>query len=80
MDKWEYMIVDSKDIGAYRSFRYKDCSEVEQYLNALGADGWEIVNLDLDCHYPGSMVGGSLDQKKEPQFMFTGVAKRAKPS
>lgn len=64
MDKWEYMIVDSKDIDERRE--YKDSSEVEQYLNALGAQGWEIINLDLDCY--------------STFFKFTGVAKRAKRS
>lgn len=77
MDKWEYMIVDSKDIGAYSSFRYKDCSEVEQYLNALGADGWEIINLHLDFYCPPPELSRN-DQ--ETQFTFTGIAKRAKRS
>ena len=45
MDKWEYMIVDLKDIRDIGSLRLpKEFSEVEQYLNALGADGWEIIN------------------------------------
>ena len=72
MDKWEYMIVDSKDmVPPGISRRSKEFSEVEQYLNALGAEGWEIINLDL-------RLNGWVHE--EYLFTFTGVAKRAKRS
>ncbi len=62
MSKWEYLIVDSKDVPAGGFFRGKDRSEVDDYLNRLGQDGWEIVNLDF--------------RELEGRFEFTGVAKR----
>ena len=66
MSTWEYMIIDSKDIAGGGIFKGKDRSEVDQYLNKLGADGWEIINLDF--------------RELEHRFDFTGVAKRAKLS
>ena len=65
MTKWEYMIVDSKDVSGGGIFRGKDRSEVDKYLNGLGQDGWEIVNLDF--------------RELENRLAFTGVAKREKP-
>jgi hypothetical protein len=64
MKKWEYMIVDSKDVPGGRMFRGKDRAEVDTYLNQLGEEGWEIVNLDF--HELGN------------RFDFSGVAKREK--
>ena len=62
MRKWEYKIVDSKDVAGGGFFKGKDRAEVDKYLNALGAEGWEIVNLDF--------------RELENRFEFTGVAKR----
>ena len=64
MKKWEYMIVDSKDVPGGGVFKGKDRSEVDTYLNQLGQEGWEIVNLDF-------LELGN-------RFEFTGVAKREK--
>ncbi len=36
MKKWEYMIVDSKDVPGGGVFKGKDRSEVDAYLNQLG--------------------------------------------
>ena len=62
MKKWKYMIIDSKDVPGGGFFRGKDRSEVNDYLNQLGHEGWEIVNLDF--------------RELESRFEFTGVAKR----
>jgi hypothetical protein len=62
MQKWEYMIVDSKDVPGGGIFKGKDRSEVDRYLNGLGQQGWEIINLDF--------------RELENRFEFTGVAKR----
>ncbi|MCF7732458.1 MAG: DUF4177 domain-containing protein [Akkermansiaceae bacterium] len=64
MKKWEYKIVDSKDVAGGGIFRGKDRPEVDKYLNSLGEEGWEIVNLDF--------------RELENRFDFTGVAKREK--
>jgi hypothetical protein len=62
MKKWEYKIVDSKDVPGGGVFKGKDRGDVEVYLNQLGADGWEIINLDF--------------QELGNRFEFSGVAKR----
>ncbi len=62
MQKWEYKIVDSKDVPGGGIFKGKDRSAVESYLSGFGQDGWEIINLDF--------------RELENRFEFSGVAKR----
>lgn len=61
MKKWEYKIIDSNHIAG-GIFRGKKFTEIEKYLNDLGKEGWEIINLDFND------VTGQMD--------FVGVAKR----
>ena len=60
--KWEYRIVDSRDVAGRGIFRVRARADVEAYLNRLGKEGWEIVNLD----FPQLGL----------RFEFSGVAKR----
>ena len=62
MTKWEYKILDSKEIGDGNIFRGTNAAEVEEHLNTLGKEGWEIVNLDFN--------------ELANHFSFVGVAKR----
>lgn len=62
MKKWEYKIVDSKDVPGGGIFKGKARADVEAYLNQLGGEGWEIVNLDF--------------QELGNRFEFSGVARR----
>jgi hypothetical protein len=64
MKKWEYMIIDSSDVPSGSIFKGRDRAEVDRYLNEIGLQGWEIVNIDFR----------DLDNRME----FTGVAKREK--
>jgi hypothetical protein len=63
--KWEYMIIDSNEMG--RGIDLKDLisgprkEKVEKYLNQIGSEGWEVVNIDF------------VD---ELRVHFTGLAKR----
>jgi hypothetical protein len=70
MDKWEYKLLDSKRLpeaekGIFKRTRVS-ITEAEAYLNKLGEDGWEIIDIDFDflIHDTGA---------------FAGVAKRRKP-
>ena len=63
MKKWEYRIVDSKDVCNGRRFKGKKRTDVEAYLDELGVDGWEIINLDFR-------------ELERTRFEFSGVAKR----
>ena len=62
MKKWEYKIVDSKDVRGGGVFKGKARTDVEAYLNELGGDGWEIINLDF--------------RELGNRFEFSGVARR----
>ncbi|MBB6522023.1 DUF4177 domain-containing protein [Pseudoteredinibacter isoporae] len=65
---WEYKIIDSEkaEKGGFLSGR--TIQQAEDYLNQLGAQGWEII--DLDFRMDPSMPGGPTH--------FHGVAKRPK--
>ena len=62
MTRWEYLIVDSKDVARRGIFKGRDRSDVEAYLNNLGNEGWELVGLDF--------------RELDSRFEFTGIAKR----
>jgi len=62
MIKWEYKIVDSRDVPGGSVYKGKEKHDVEVYLNKLGRDGWEIINLDFR----------DIDER----FEFSGVARR----
>ncbi len=62
MKKWEYKIVESKNLTGGGAFKGKDREVVEVYLNQLGEAGWEIVALNF--------------KEIQKGIEFTGVAKR----
>ena len=62
MKKWEYRIIDTKEVPRGGIFKGKSRQAVEAYLNELGEQGWEIVNFD------------AVDWNK--CMAFRGVAKR----
>ena len=64
MKKWEYRIVDTKDVPGGGLFAGKSREAIEAYLNKLGGQGWEIVNLDA--------------LQMQSHLSFLGVAKREK--
>lgn len=64
MRKWEYKIVDSKDVARDGIFKGRSRGRLEEYLNALGEQGWEIVNIDTWF--------------VESRTSFVGIAKREK--
>ena len=62
MKKWQYKIIDSKDVPGGGVFKDKDRTDIETYLNDIGNQGWEIINIDF--------------RELEHRFDFTGVAKK----
>ena len=62
MARWEYRIIDSEDVPGGSKFKGKPRHDVEVYLNKLGRDGWEIINIDFR----------DIDERYE----FSGVARR----
>lgn len=62
MKKFEYKIFDSKDVSTAGIFKGRKREDLESYLGTLGADGWEIINLDF--------------RELEGGLEFAGIAKR----
>ena len=61
MKSWEYKVIDSRTIEGGSWVKGKPPEAVEEYLNHLGADGWEV---DLDW------------RELEQRMSFMGIAKR----
>ncbi|MDT0595753.1 DUF4177 domain-containing protein [Glaciecola petra] len=60
MKKYEYKVVDTRDVESAGLFKGRNRSDVEKYLNLLGAEGWELVNVDFrelegDLEFAGIM-------------------------
>ena len=66
MKKWEYKFLDSKDVPSEGILKGRNREALEAYLNDLGAQGWELVNID----------SLELEGRRE----FVGVAKRERIS
>ncbi len=62
MRKFEYKIIDSRDVASAGVFKGRQRADVEAYLCTLGEDGWEIINMDF--------------RELEGRLEFSGVAKR----
>lgn len=57
MTKWEYRVLDSKHADSSGFLKIATPEAVERYLNGLGADGWEVVNLDFHEGIGTAFVG-----------------------
>ena len=65
MRKFEYKIIDSKDVASAGVFKGRQRADVEAYLCTLGEDGWEIINMDsgnlkADSNFPVSQKERSM--------------------
>lgn len=69
MEKWEYKLLDSKKLPEVESGLFKQSKvslrEAEEYLNKLGDEGWEIIDIDFDflIHDTGAFVGVAKRKK-----------------
>lgn len=58
MKKWEYRILDTQEVPGGGLFKGSSRQAVETYLNALGEQGWEVVNFDaLEFKNSGAFRG-----------------------
>ena len=65
MKSWEYkpsIVSRTIEGGSWSWVKGKPPEAVEEYLNHLGADGWEVVHLDW--------------RELERRMSFMGIAKR----
>ncbi len=67
MQKWEYKIIDTKKLAEAKWFKSNRVSaeDAQAYLNQLGEEGWEILDIDFD---------GIINDTRS----FAGIAKRPK--
>ena len=62
MEKWEYLLLNSKKLESAQGGVFTQTKvtleEAEKYLNKLGEEGWEIIDLDFDflIHDTGAFV------------------------
>lgn len=47
MAKFIYKVIDTRDVESAGLFKGRKREDVERYLNSLGSDGWELVNVDF---------------------------------
>lgn len=47
MAKFIYKVIDTRDVESAGLFKGRKREDVETYLNSLGSDGWELVNVDF---------------------------------
>ena len=70
MEKWEYLLLDSKKLesasGGLLKQKKVSLEEAEKYLNGLGDEGWEIIDIDFDflIHDTGAFVGVAKRRKR----------------
>jgi len=71
MDKWEYRLLNSKNLTTAEGGLFKQktvtLEKAEKYLNILGEEGWEIIDLDFDflVHETGAFVGVAKRRKTD---------------
>ncbi|MFH0909499.1 MAG: DUF4177 domain-containing protein [bacterium] len=64
MKKWEYKIIDTKDVPGGGILKGKSRDAIEAYLNDLGGRGWEIVNLNaIELAAPLTFMGVAKREK-----------------
>jgi hypothetical protein len=64
MKKWEYLVIDSRQLPGGGTFKGKDREIVDIYLNKLGDAGWEIIELNF--------------REVSKGYEFVGLARREK--
>lgn len=45
--RWEYKLISTDDVPGGGLLGVKDRGAVEDYLNQLGTEGWEIVGINF---------------------------------
>ncbi len=71
MRQWEYKVVDfiqeikaEAQRGRNTSMRWLQTADLEEVLNELGADGWELVDVQFILNHGEAVVVGFF---KRPQ-------------
>jgi hypothetical protein len=63
MNQFSYKVIDTRDVETAGLFKGRKREDVEAYLNALGSEGWELVNVDFRELEGGLEFAGIMKKK-----------------
>ena len=64
MSQFSYKVIDTRDVETAGLFKGRKREDVEAYLNDLGSDGWELVNVDFRELEGGLEFAGIMKKKR----------------
>lgn len=62
IQKFRYKVVDSRDVATAGFFKGRKREDIEAYLNELGQEGWELINVDFRELEGGLEFAGIMKQ------------------
>jgi uncharacterized protein DUF4177 len=62
MQRFKYKVIDSRDVASAGLFKGRKREDIEEYLNTLGQEGWELVNVDFRELEGGLEFAGVMKQ------------------
>ncbi len=63
MSQFSYKVIDTRDVETAGLFKGRKREDVEAYLNVLGIEGWELVNVDFRELEGGLEFAGIMKKK-----------------
>jgi len=63
MNQFTYKVIDTRDVETAGLFKGRKREDVEAYLNNLGVEGWELVNVDFRELEGGLEFAGIMKKK-----------------
>ncbi|EAR09955.1 hypothetical protein [Reinekea blandensis] len=66
MKTFDYKIIDTRDVDKAGMFKGRKREDIEAYLCSLGAEGWELVNVDFRELEGGLEFAGIMKKAIEP--------------
>lgn len=63
MKKFEYKMVDTRDVESAGIFKGRERKDIESYLNTFGKQGWELVNVDFRELEGGTEFAGLMKRE-----------------
>ena len=64
MPRWEYRIITHTDVESEGIMKGRSRESLEQYLNDLGGEGWELINLDFVDHMEWRQFSGVMKRER----------------
>ena len=64
MEKWEYKTLRTKDLGVSVFSSRKTAAAIDEYLNELGRQGWELVQFNFGSLSGQGRIAGLLKRRR----------------